>query len=245
VSNGRKNALQADPTAAGLSGSPVISKAFIGDIDGRYWRFTFNDTGAMSAMLMIDTAMPIYASSALLFVGSADLYTFFATGSDMLPPAASGGTGTYKQYGLKDNYPAAATTKFAISLATVSASGALVSGERPSTSPTVAGDIVFYTTTTENSGTPCADPISSLRALTYIGTAAYDADGDGKISNNESNVAATATGRATAPFIVDQHLYFGTVDATGTNVQAFGDGQDFNNGVGQVGVRILSWREIR
>jgi hypothetical protein len=35
VSNGRKNALQADPTAAGLSGSPVISKAFIGDIDGR------------------------------------------------------------------------------------------------------------------------------------------------------------------------------------------------------------------
>jgi hypothetical protein len=245
VSNGRKNALQADPTAAGLSGSPVISKAFIGDIDGRYWRFTFNDTGAMSAMLMIDTAMPIYASSALLFVGSADLYTFFATGSDMLPPAASGGTGTYKLYGLKDNYPAAATTKFAISLATVSASGALVSGERPSTSPTVAGDIVFYTTTTENSGTPCADPTSSLRALTYIGTAAYDADGDGKISNNESNVAATATGRATAPFIVDQHLYFGTVDATGTNVQAFGDGQDFNNGVGQVGVRILSWREIR
>ncbi len=245
VNNSRKNALQADPTAAGLSGSPVISKAFIGDIDGRYWRFSFGDTGAISATLMVDTGMPIYASSALLFVGSADLYTFFATGSDMLPPAASGGTGTYKLYGLKDNYPAAATTKFAISLATVSASGTLVSGERPSTSPTVAGDIVFYTTTTENSGTPCADPTASLRALTYIGTAAYDANGDGKIANNESNVAATATGRATAPFIVDQHLYFGTIDSTGTNVQAFGDSQDFNNGVGQVGVRILSWREIR
>jgi hypothetical protein len=245
VNNSRKNALQADPTAAGLSGSPVISKAFIGDIDGRYWRFTLSDTGAISGTLMVDTGMPIYSSSALLFVGSADLYTFFATGSDMLPPAASGGTGTYKLYGLKDNYPAAATAKFTISLATVSASGTLVSGERPSTSPTVAGDIVFYTTTTEDSGTPCADPTASLRALTYIGTAAYDADGDGKIGNNESNVAATATGRATAPFIVDQHLYFGTIDSTGTKVQAFGDSQDFNNGVGQVGVRILSWREIR
>jgi hypothetical protein len=25
----------------------------------------------------------------------------------------------------------------------------------------------------------------------------------------------------------------------------FGDPQDFNNGVGQAGVRILSWREVR
>ncbi len=246
VSNGRKNALQADPTAAGLSASPIITKSYIGDIDGRYWRFTFDDTGALSASLMVDTAVPIYASSALLFIGSVDVYMFFATGSDMLPPAASGGTGTYKLYGLKDNAPASgATTKFAISLATVSASGSLVSGERPSTSPTVAGDIVFYTTTTESATSPCADFTASLRGVTYTGTAAYDADGNGKIDNNESNVAATMSGRATAPFIVDQHLYFGTVDATGTNVQAFGDAQDFNNGVGQVGVRILSWREIR
>ena len=28
-------------------------------------------------------------------------------------------------------------------------------------------------------------------------------------------------------------------------VEAFGDPEDFNNGIGQVGVRILSWREIR
>jgi hypothetical protein len=246
VSNGRKNGLQADPTAAGLSGSPIITKAYMGDVDGRYWRFNFDNAGAITASLMVDTAVPIYASSALLFIGSVDVYMFFSTGSDMLPPAASGGTGTYKLYGLKDNAPASgATTKFSVSLATVTASGGLVSGERPSASPTVAGDIVFYTTTTESSSSPCADYTSSLRAVTYTGTAAYDADGNGKIDSNESNVAATTTGRATAPFIVDQHLYFGTVDATGTSVQAFGDAQDFNNGVGQVGVRILSWREIR
>ena len=58
-------------------------------------------------------------------------------------------------------------------------------------------------------------------------------------------MAATLAGRATAPFIVDQHLYLGTVGANGTNIEAFGDPEDFNNGVGQVGVRILSWREIR
>ena len=34
---------------------------------------------------MIDTAQPIYASSALLFIGSADVYMFFSTGSDLLP----------------------------------------------------------------------------------------------------------------------------------------------------------------
>ncbi len=247
VSNSRKNALQADPTAAGQSGSPVIAKAYLGDIDGKYWRFNFTSAGALTASLMLDTASPIYGSSALNnIINTTDVYMFFATGSDMLPPTTAGGTGTFKLYGLKDNDPASgATTKFAISLATVSNTGGLVSGERVSASPSIAGDIVFFTTTTETATTPCAEYTSSLRALTFTGTAAYDANGNGKIDNNETNVAMTMTGRATAPFIVDQHLYVGTVDSTGTNVQAFGDAQDFNNGVGQVGVRILSWREIR
>jgi hypothetical protein len=30
-----------------------------------------------------------------------------------------------------------------------------------------------------------------------------------------------------------------------SNVAVFGDAQDFNNGVGQAAVRILSWREVR
>ncbi len=47
-SNSRKNALQADPTAAGESGSPVINKAYFGDIDGKYWRFNFTAAGALT-----------------------------------------------------------------------------------------------------------------------------------------------------------------------------------------------------
>lgn len=246
VSNGRKNALQADPTAAGDAGSTVVQKAYLGDIDGKYWRFSFTSGGAISVSQMIDTGQPIYASSALLFIGTAEVYMFFATGSDLLPSTAPGGTGTFKLYGLKDNAPGAgATTKFAINLASTTNSGGLATGERPSTSPSVAGDIVFYSTTTESAATPCADFTGKLYAVTYAGGAAYDANGNGTIDKTESPVAATLDGRATAPFIVDQHLYVGTSGATGANVEAFGDPQDFNNGVGQVGVRILSWREIR
>jgi Tfp pilus tip-associated adhesin PilY1 len=259
VSNGRKNALQADPTAAGTYGSPAVTKAYMGDVDGRYWRFNFTSAGVISASLMADTGQPIYASSALLFVGSTDVYMFVATGSDSLPVTTSGGTGTFKLYGFKDN-SSSADTKFAINLGAVTQSGGLANGERPSTSPTVAGDIVFYTSTNEVASTPCVDFTANLYAVTYSGSAAYDADNNGRLDNNESNIVRTATGRATAPFIVDQHLYFATSagsggagsgnggstgDRTGAKIEAFGDSEDFNNGVGQVGVRILSWREIR
>ena len=244
--NGRKNALQADPTAAGESGSIAVSKAYVGDIDGRYWRFNFTAAGVISVGQMVDTGQPIYASSALLFVGSTDVYMFFSTGSDLLASNAPGGTGTFKLYSLKDNYPAAgATTKFSISLATVSDSSGLATGERPSTSPSVAGDIVFYTTSTTTASTPCVDFSSNLYAITYAGTAAYDSDGNGKMDKNESPIVKTLAGRATAPFIVDQHLYIGTPGSGGNKIDAFGDPEDFNNGIGQVGVRILSWREIR
>ena len=150
AANGRKNTIQADPSAASDPGNYVVKKAFVGDSDGRYWRFNFDTAGTISANLMVDTGAPIYASSALLAVGSADLYMFFATGSDILAASTPGGTGTFRLYGLKDN-GSSALTKFAQNLATVSAgAGCTATGERPSTAPSVAGDIVFYTTTTES-----------------------------------------------------------------------------------------------
>ena len=244
ASNGRKNALQADPTAAGDSGSFIVNKAFLGDIDGKYWRFNFADTGVMTRTQMIDTSQPIYSSSALLFVGSTDVYMFFSTGSDLLPSSAPGGTGTFKLYGLK-NGSSAGTTMFTQNLTTVTNSSGVATGERPSTAPSVAGDIVFFTTTNEAATAPCNDFTANLYAVTYTGTAAYDSNGNGKLDNNENRVAKTMAGRATAPFIVDQHLYLSTSGTGGAAVEKFGDPEDFNNGVGQVGVRILSWREIR
>ena len=244
-SGGRKNALQADPTAAGDSGNFVVNKAFLGDVDGKYWRFDFTRTGHLTKTQMVDTGQPIYGSSALLFVGSADVYMFFATGSDLLPSSAPGGTGTFRLYGLKNGVSSAATM-FTHNLTAVTNTAGVATGERPSTSPSVAGDIVFFTTTNETAATPCAtDFTSNLYAVTYSGGAAYDSSGNGKLDSGESPIAKTMAGRATAPFIVDQHLYLGTTGNTGAALEKFGDPDDYNNGVGQVGVRILSWREIR
>ena len=245
AANGRKNTIQADPSAASDPGNYVVKKAYVGDSDGRYWRFNFDTAGTISTNLMVDTGAPIYASSALLAVGSADLYMFFATGSDILAATTPGGSGTFRLYGLKDN-GSSALTKFAENLATVTAgSGCTATGERASTAPSVAGDIVFYTTTTETASDVCADFTTKLYGLTYAGGAAYDANANGKIDNNESPVALTSTGRATSPFIVDQHLFFGTAGKNGVDMRVLGDPEDFNNGIGQVGVRILSWREMR
>ncbi len=243
VANSRKNALQADPSAAAESGSYVVVKAYLGDLDGNYWKFTFDSSGQITKSLMVFADQPIYSSSALLFVGSTDVYMFFATGSDLLPITAAGGTGTFKLIGLKDNAPGAgATTKFVVNLAAVSNNGGYAQGEQPSTAPTVAGDVVFYSTIVQASD---GTVTSNLYALSYLGGAAYDSSGNNRIDTGESPIIRAVSGRASAPFIVDQHLYLASTTSSGVNVEMFGDPEDFNNGVGQVGVRILSWREIR
>jgi hypothetical protein len=246
VSNGRKNAIQADVTASGESGATAVTQAYVGDVDGKYWRFTFNSTGNITAVTLTDTGQPIFSSSALLFIGTAEKYLFFGTGSDLLPNVAPGGSGTFRLIGLKDG-PSAGTTVFSKALASVSSlsSACLANGERPTSSPTVAGDIVFFSTTTGYASQPCIDGQGKLYAFTYLGTAAYDTSGNGTIDAGENPVVATTVGRGSAPFIVDQHLFIGTSSSLGAGVTILGDAEDFNNGVGQVGVRILSWREIR
>lgn len=171
---------------------------------------------------------------------------------------------TYKLLVLLDN-GASATKSAEIALAATDASG---EDEKVTAFPAVAGDIVFFSTTGYYPLEPCDPFDAGLYAFTFIGGPAYDTNGDGKLTtggttpakrNPNSNAGGNGNGnsssnntskgdtalvqsvrgvRATAPFIVDQHLVF----AAGNNIQMFGDPQDFNNGVGQVGVRILSWR---
>ena len=66
------------------------------------------------------------------------------------------GTGTFRLYGLKDQGNATALTKFAHDLTAVTNTAGVATGERPSTAPSVAGDIVFYTTTVEGASTNSA-----------------------------------------------------------------------------------------
>jgi hypothetical protein len=114
--------------------------------------------------------------------------------------------------------------------------------------PAVAGDIVFFTTNTYVTDTPCTPLNTSTYAFTYTGGPAYDNTGDNQIktSGNPSNrdtakFFTQSNARGTAPFIVDQHLAIGV----GNKVELFGDERDFNNGIGQSSVRLLSWREVR
>ena len=239
-----KNALQTDPVATGPSDQRYINKAYLGDLDGNVWRFTIGlDAGllptisASNKLYSAGNDQPIFNSMATVNVGSVNQYVFFGTGSDLLP-------GTDKNtinhlLGILDTGAATGTKTVDQPLAK---SVQLTTDERVTSFPAVAGDIVFFTTTTLNSATPCSLPAANLYAFTFTGGAAYDTNNSGTFTNQDSVLVKTIAGqRATAPFIVDQHLMFGA----GGNVSVFGNPTDFNNGVGQAGVRILSWREVR
>jgi hypothetical protein len=242
-----KNALQADPVATGPSDSRFISKTYIGDLDGKVWRFDINlDSSGLvpqfvGTPLHLNTAataadQPVFASMATVAVGTQQ-YIFYGTGSDLLP--ATGQNTIFKLVGVLDN-GGSGTVTFQHTLSRVDGIG---DDEVVSSFPAVAGDIVFFTTTSLKPQNPCVMPDANLYALTFVGSAAYDATGDNKVTSGETPKLKTlvGAGRATAPFIVDQHLAFGA----GTKIEMFGDQNDYNNGVGHVGVRILSWRDLR
>lgn len=239
----QKNALQADPVATGPSDSRFITKSYLGDLDGKVWRFDVRLDGGKPAfdgapveLTSVGSDQPIFASMATVAVGTQQ-YLFFGTGSDLLPPI--GIDTTFQLVGVLDT-GATGTQTFAHTLNKVDGVG---DDEVVSAFPAVAGDIVFFTTTLMKPQNLCLKPDASLLAFTFVGSAAYDATGDNKVSVNETPRLRTlaGAGRATAPFIVDQHLAFGT----GEGIELFGDPEDFNNGVGHVGVRILSWRDLR
>jgi len=252
-----KNALQADPVATGPADSRFINKVYIGDLDGRVWRFniqtdtsgtpsfTGDPTMLFNASLSsghgspkkVGAVQPLFSSMASVTVGGTQQYIFFGTGSDLLP--SNGVNQAYQLIGFLDD---GVTGQQSFTLNLTAVANGTADEEKVTAFPAVAGDIVFFTSTTFHAATPCTMPDATLYALTYIGGAAYDTTGDGGLSGADSVKAKTVTGaRATAPFVVDQHLFF----SAGTKAEMFGDPNDYNNGVGQVGVRILSWREVR
>jgi hypothetical protein len=245
-----KNALQMDPVATGPVSTRYVNKIYIGDLDGRVWRMSVarSPTGAVTLSTptkLYDysgaAAEPLYASMATVNVGLNDQYLFVGSGSDLLPT-----TGVNQEYSLRillDTGDASADLKVRHVLERTNNSG---NDEKFTGFPAVAGDIVFFTTTTHVVTTPCTPFNSSVYAFTFTGGPAYDTTGDGQIKTKGSGadtpkVYTRSNARATAPFIVDQHLAVGI----GDKVEIFGDPQDFNSGVGQAGVRILSWREVR
>ena len=256
-----KNALQMDPVGSGPQDQRFITKAYIGDLDGKVWRFNISSADGVLS-LSVPTALysagadyPLFSSMAAVTVGG-NQYLFVGTGSDLLPsPDAAAKPQTSSLLVLLEAGASATKTAEILLEAIDGAAG----DEKVTSFPAVAGDIIFFTTTTYNVTTACTPFSSNLYAFTFIGGPAYDTNGDGTLtssatsgsgkgkkgtsstSGDSQKVFTKAGVRATSPFIVDQHL----VMATGGTIQMFGDPEDFNNGMGEIGVRILSWRTVR
>jgi len=246
-----KNAIQADPVSTGPSSSRFITMAYAGDLDGNLWRFDIILDSSNGNKPKINTTtkvyasgsnQPIFSSMATVNVGGTQQYIFFGTGADTLGPTDK--NTVYKYLGVLDT-GAGSTAPLSQNLQKTNGNSITVD-ERVSAFPAVAGDIVFFTSTVYNPSSLCSAPTANLYAFTFIGGPAYDNTGDNviKTSGNGADtplVKSIAGSRATAPFIVDQHLAF----EIGGKVQLFGDPNAYNNGVGNAGVRLLSWREVR
>jgi hypothetical protein len=246
-----KNALQMDPVATGPSDSRFVSMAYIGDLDGKVWRFDMSWNGTsvtMTAPVQLydaGAAHPLFASMATVNVGGSKQYIFVGTGSDLLP--SNGVNQSYGLLVLLDNGGSATKTAEVLLAKTDGAAP----DEKVTAFPAVAGDIVFFATTSINPAAPCSPFTANLYAFTFVGGPAYDTNNDGTLTAtppkkgggtaDSTKVFSTGGARATSPFIVDQHLVF----AAGGKLDMFGDPDDFNNGVGQAGVRILSWRLVK
>ena len=242
-----KNALQADPVATGPADSRYVSKTYIGDLDGRLWRFDLKldatKTPKINAAVKLfdaGAAHPMFSSMATVTVGGVNQYLFQATGSDLLP--SNGVSQQYQLLIVKDNGASGTLATSGGKAILLEKVDGLANDEKVTSFPAVAGDIVFFSTTNYKPAAPCTLPDGNLYAFTFIGGPAYDTTNDGKVDATDKPKITTTVGeRASAPFIVDQHVVF----AAGNKIQMFGDPEDFNNGVGQAGVRILSWREVR
>ena len=103
-----KNALQADPVATGPTNTRYITKSYIGDLDGRVWRFDLGldaskiprFTGSPVRLFDAGATHPLFASMASVNVGGTQDYLFFASGSDALP--STGVSQSYKLFGVLD-----------------------------------------------------------------------------------------------------------------------------------------------
>jgi hypothetical protein len=238
-----KNALQSGPVATGPADQRFITRVYIGDLDGTVWRFDIGlDSGgnpkidSTTKLYPAGSDQPIFNSMATVNVGGTQQYVFFGTGGDLLP--ATDVNTKHHLLGVLDTGGGGTKTLDRL----LNKTNSLSANEKVTAFPAVAGDTVFFTTTTFDDASFCAPPSANLYAFTFIGGPAYDTTGDNTVTITDSPLVKTVAGqRATAPVIADRHLAF----VSGAQLLMFGDPGGYNNGVGQAGVRVLSWREVR
>ena len=225
-----------------LPDSRYITKAYVGDLDGNVWRFDFAMVSGRSERsrrrricYAAGRAHPLFASMATVNVGSTQQYIFFGTGSDLLPSAGIPSTHSYKLMSVLDSGSVGHRQVHQYA-AEHQPHGSGREGDR------VPGGRRRYRVLRDDAdqaepAVPTCRTRRCMRRRLPAGSATRL-----RQARQGTGAILTVTGaRATAPFIVDQHVAFGF----GNKVEMLGDQNDYNNGVGQVGVRILSWRDVR
>ena len=185
-----KNALQMDPVATGVADQRFLSKVYIGDLDGKVWRFSLDSPGSGLVNVSTPTMLydagslyPLFASMATVNVGGSNQYLFLGTGSDLLP--SNNVNYSYSLLVLLDNGASASKTS-EILLERTDWPFNTGGDEKVTAFPAVAGDIVFFTTTTHSPTTPCTPFSANLYAFTFIGGPAYDTNNDGQLSTGST-----------------------------------------------------------
>ncbi|MBP1637124.1 MAG: hypothetical protein H6Q10_3698, partial [Acidobacteria bacterium] len=199
-----KNALAADPAVLLGTGS-APARAYIGDLDGRLWRYEVRQeaegprfAGTPRLVYEGPASEPIFAAAGLARPGFDRTFVFLATGSDLAPSARGAPTG--RLLALEDA-PAGVALRGEIVLG---ATG--IGEERVSSLPALAGDVVFFSTT-YSGGTACDPGTGRLYALTFGWGAAYDWSGDGRRDRADfATLRAAAPGRVSAPTAADRHV---------------------------------------
>jgi Tfp pilus tip-associated adhesin PilY1 len=181
TSTDMKYSLPASPAIVDTDGDGFIDTAYLGDLGGNMWRFTFcrdqdmpncaksNWSGGklFDATAGTGNSKSIYTSASVATDELKNIWVYWGTGNKIAPTAKTGIQEYF--YGLKDGRPstpynADSFTKFAASSTTTySASSGTAgfrmqlagsdTGEKVLADPTVFGGVVYFTTYTPSAGT--------------------------------------------------------------------------------------------
>ena len=219
----------AAPTIVDTDNDGFIDTAYVGDLAGNMWRFTFCTnaqgatcgTGRWSGGLFFQpsTTVPVYTAATVSRDSSSNLWVFWGTG-DKTTPNNTSSSSTGKFYAVKDNsrsgtygvsnlqditsatsYTAPTTTQgWYISL------GSSGNGEKMLSDPTVFGGMVLFTTYIPYSGTnPCVSAGTSylyavaMQNQTIAGAGTFNTGG-GLLTSGARSVSV-GSGIAAAPTI--------------------------------------------
>jgi Tfp pilus tip-associated adhesin PilY1 len=212
TSTAMKYSIPALPSIVDTDGDGFIDTAYVGDLGGNMWRFTFCRDQDMSSncgisnwgggKLYDSAADPksIYTSASVVKDAGSNIWIYWGTGNKIAPTAKTGIQEYF--YGVKDGRPSTPytasnlTTLAANSTSTYSPSSGNVGfriqlaspdGEKVLADPTAFGGVVYFTTYTPSAGTDACNQsgIAKLYGIDYTTAAGVIPDESGSVARSK------------------------------------------------------------